>query len=159
MPSADELKRLVFGEIDSRADEIINISKTILGHPEPGFRETRTSQLVADKFAELGLPFRAGLAMTGVRADLLGGSPGPTMALLGELDSLIVSEHLNHRFQRGNTLFDEIRQGFVAANFVENNSNRIDDFGLFGIPHRGAGLFERLAKKLQITVREFEGKL
>ena len=93
MPSADELKRLVFGEIDSRADEIINISKTILGHPEPGFRETRTSQLVADKFAELGIPFRAGLAMTGVRADLLGGSPGPTMALLGELDSLIVNEH------------------------------------------------------------------
>ena len=41
MPSADELKRLVFGEIDSRADEIINISQTILSNPEPGFRETR----------------------------------------------------------------------------------------------------------------------
>ena len=77
MPSADELKRLVFGEIDSRADEIINISKTILGHPEPGFRETRTSQLVADNFAELGIPFRPGLSMTAVRALPLVGIPVP----------------------------------------------------------------------------------
>ena len=31
--------------------------------------------------------------MTGVRADLVGGSPGPALAILGELDSLIVNEH------------------------------------------------------------------
>lgn len=93
MPSREELKRKVFEEIDSHADEIINLSQTILNNPEPGFREVKTSQLVAGKFAELGIPFRAGLALTGVRAELLGGSAGPTMALLGELDSLIVNEH------------------------------------------------------------------
>jgi amidohydrolase len=93
MPSKEELKRRVAAEIDSRADEIINISKAILGHPEPGFREVKTSHLVAGKFAELGIPFRAGLAMTGVKAELTGGSAGPTVALLGELDSLIVNEH------------------------------------------------------------------
>ena len=93
MPSKEELKRQVFAEIDSRADEIIGLSQTILGHPEPGFREEKTSRLVAGKFAELGIPFRAGLAITGVRGELVGGSSGPTMALLGELDSLIVNEH------------------------------------------------------------------
>ena len=93
MPPKDELKRQVFEAIDSRADEIINLSKTILSHPEPGFREVKTSQLVSGKLAEMGVPFRSGLGLTGVRADLLGGSPGPTMALLGELDSLIVNEH------------------------------------------------------------------
>ena len=93
MPSKEELKRLVFEEIDSRADEIVNLSRTILGHPEPGFREVKTSKVVADKFAELGIPFRSGLALTGVRGELVGGSPGPTMAILGELDSLIVNEH------------------------------------------------------------------
>ena len=93
MPSKEELKRLVFQEIDSRADEIVNITHTILGHPEPGFREMKTARVVADKFAQLGIPFRSGLALTGVRGELVGGSPGPTMAILGELDSLIVNEH------------------------------------------------------------------
>ena len=93
MPSKEELKRLVFQEIDARADEIVNLSQTILEHPEPGFREVKTSQLVANKFAELGIPSRSGLALTGVRGELVGGSPGPTMAILGELDSLIVNEH------------------------------------------------------------------
>jgi hypothetical protein len=52
MPSREELKRKVFEEIDSHAAEIINLSQTILNHPEPGFREVKTSQLVAGKFAE-----------------------------------------------------------------------------------------------------------
>ena len=58
MPSREELKQLVFQEIDSRADEIVNISKTILANPEPGFREVKTAQLVAGKFAEMGIPER-----------------------------------------------------------------------------------------------------
>lgn len=93
MASREDLKRRVMAEIDSRAEEIIDLSKTILSHPEPGFREVKTSRLVASKFAELGIPFRAGLALTGVRGELVGGSAGPTVALLGELDSLIVNEH------------------------------------------------------------------
>ena len=91
--SKEELKALVFREIDARADEIIQVAQTILKNPEPGFRETKTSRLVGDQFAALGIPFRTGLAMTGVRGELVGGSAGPTLAVLGELDSLIVSEH------------------------------------------------------------------
>ena len=93
MPSREELKLRAFQEIDARADEIVALAKTILDHPEPGFRETRTSHLVAGKFAEMGVPFRAGLALTGVRGELIGGSAGPALAILGELDSLIVNEH------------------------------------------------------------------
>ena len=93
MPSKEELKLRVFQEIDSRADEIVTLAKTILAHPEPGFRETKASHLVATKFAELGIPFRAGLALTGVRGELIGGTAGPSLAILGELDSLIVNEH------------------------------------------------------------------
>ena len=93
MPSKEELKALVFQEIDARADEIVGIAQTILKHPEPGFREVKTSRLVASKFAEMGIASRSGLALTGVRAELLGGTEGPTLAILGELDSLIVKEH------------------------------------------------------------------
>ncbi|MEK7807280.1 MAG: amidohydrolase, partial [Chloroflexota bacterium] len=87
MPSRDDLKRRVYQEIDARADQIVGLAKNILANPEPGFRETKTSRLVASEFAKMGIPFRAGLAMTGVRSELVGGSAGPTVALLGELDS------------------------------------------------------------------------
>jgi amidohydrolase len=91
--SKEELKRLVSDVIDSRADELVNVAQSILNNPEPGFRETKTSRLVSDKFGELGLRSRAGLAMTGVRVDMAGATAGPTLAILGELDSLIVNEH------------------------------------------------------------------
>ena len=93
MPSKEDLKRQAFQAIDVRSDEIVNLAKTILQNPEPGFRESKTSDLVARKFAELGVPFRAGLALTGIRSDLIGGTAGPALAILGELDSLIVNEH------------------------------------------------------------------
>ncbi|MEE3247422.1 MAG: amidohydrolase, partial [Chloroflexota bacterium] len=66
---------------------------TILAHPEPGFREVKTAKLVAEQFGALGLQPRSGLAVTGVRADASGTAPGPTLAILGELDSLIVADH------------------------------------------------------------------
>ncbi len=100
-PSREELKRRAMETIDSKAEELVSLSKTILANPEPGFRETKTARLVAGKFAEMGMPSRVGLALTGVRADLIGGSPGPALAILGELDSLIVSEHPHADGQTG----------------------------------------------------------
>ena len=93
MPTKAELKDKAFAEIDQRADELVNLAKAILANPEPGFREFKTASLVGDKFAEMGVPFRSGIGMTGLRGEILGGSEGPTMAILGELDSLIVNEH------------------------------------------------------------------
>ena len=91
--SKEELKRRATEAIDARSDELISLSKAILENPEPGFRETNTARLVANKFADLGMPARVGLALTGIRADLVGGSPGPALAIIGELDSLIVNDH------------------------------------------------------------------
>ena len=93
MPTKQELKDKAFTEIDQRADELISLSKQILANPEPGFREFKTAALVGEKFAQMGVPFRSGLGMTGLRGEIIGGTDGPTMAILGELDSLIVNEH------------------------------------------------------------------
>ena len=93
MPSKENLKRRADEIIDAKADDLISIAKTILSNPEPGFREVKTAKLVAEQFGSLGLQPRSGLAVTGVRADASGSTPGPTMAVLGELDSLIVGEH------------------------------------------------------------------
>jgi amidohydrolase len=99
MPSKEELKRCAAEIIDSKADELTALSKTILAHPEPGFREVKTAKLVAEQFGALGLQPRSGLAVTGVRADASGTAPGPTLAILGELDSLIVADHPHADFE------------------------------------------------------------
>ncbi|MAQ53434.1 MAG: amidohydrolase [Chloroflexi bacterium] len=93
MPSKEDLKRRAAEIIDAKADELTAIAKTILKNPEPGFRELKTARLVAEQFGALGMQPRSGLAVTGVRADASGTSAGPTLAILGELDSLIVSDH------------------------------------------------------------------
>ena len=130
-----ELKDKAFAEIDQRADELISISQHILANPEPGFREFKTAALVGEKFAEMGVPFRSGLGMTGLRGEILGGSEGPTMAILGELDSLIVNEHPNsnpatgaahacgHHCQIGMML--GATMGLMHADVLPNLSGRI----------------------------------
>ena len=94
MTSREELSSRVCQEIDRRSDEIIAVAETILEHPEPGFREFKTARLVADKFSELGIPHRDNLAITGVKGTLSGNGDGPTVAVLGELDSLVVPGHV-----------------------------------------------------------------
>ena len=93
MPTAGELKARVTAEIDRHGDELIDIAKTILDNPEPGFREVKTAATVARAFQNLGIPFRDRIAITGLRADLHGGTDGPTVAVMGELDSLKVLGH------------------------------------------------------------------
>ncbi len=94
MVSKEELKSKVCQEIDRRGEEIIGVAQTILENPEPGFREVKTSRLVAQKFGELGIEYRDGLAITGVKGMVQGGDDGPTVAVLGELDSLLVPNHV-----------------------------------------------------------------
>ncbi len=93
MPTREELKAKACREIDARKEEMIGLAKNILENPEPGFREQKTSKAISRKFGELGLRYQYGIAITGVKAVVNGGSPGPTVAVLGELDSLIIPDH------------------------------------------------------------------
>ena len=91
--TADELKAAVQAEIDRRGEEAVRLAKDILDDPEPGFRERRTSGKVAKLFDQLGVPYEDGIAITGLKGMLDSGTPGPTVAVMGELDSLIVPGH------------------------------------------------------------------
>ncbi|MFJ9173889.1 amidohydrolase [Streptomyces sp. NPDC102360] len=93
MSTAEELKARVCAAIDRAADRITGLSDDILRHPETGYKETRTAGVVADQFTALGLTPQTGLAHTGVKARMRGRAAGPTVAVLGELDSLIIPEH------------------------------------------------------------------
>ena len=88
--------------VEQHAPAAIDVARDINEHPETGFREERTASLVRQWFDRIGLPHRDGLALTGVRADLAGSGDGPRIAVIGELDSLIVP---GHPFADPNTSF------------------------------------------------------
>src|SRR5438552_18640116 len=93
MATRDDVKRAVCETIDRQAERIIGLGESIRQNPERGFKEFKTDRLVEETMKDLGLSLRAGLAVTGVRADARGAKDGPTFALLGELDGLVVAGH------------------------------------------------------------------
>ena len=93
MPTLDDVKRAVCEAIDRQSEKIVTIGETIRKSPELGFKEFKTSKLVEETMREIGLGPKSGLAITGVRGEARGKSDGPTFALLGELDGLVVAGH------------------------------------------------------------------
>ena len=93
MPTIKELKDRVNAAIDRQADQLIKTAKTILNNPEPGFREFKTAKLVGEVFDSFGIAHQDGIGITGLKGYLDGATQGPTVGVMGELDSLKVQGH------------------------------------------------------------------
>ena len=87
--------------LDSLQDTsaFVTLRRDIHAHPELGFEEHRTSQLVADRLREWGLEVHTGIAGTGVVGVLRGGDGPHTIGLRADLDALPLQEdnHFPHR--------------------------------------------------------------
>ena len=88
-----ELKEKVCEIIDARADDIYAIGEKILKKPEMGYREFYTANLVAEEFEKLGILYKTGLAVTGVKGNLAGRKSLARVAVIGELDAVISPTH------------------------------------------------------------------
>ncbi len=91
--SIEDIKRKVESNIDSSSEDMIGISKTILDMPEPGYREFKTSKYTEEQFNKYGFLNIEKVSMTGLKAVIDTGRPGPTVCVMGELDSLVVLGH------------------------------------------------------------------
>ena len=97
----EAIKKLACDRIDSNADRLIRVSKDILANPETGFREFKSSKIIANELSDLGIPFEDSIAVTGIKATLHGAQPQSlNVAVLAEMDSLKV---LDHPFADGHT--------------------------------------------------------
>jgi amidohydrolase len=85
----DILKQAACRFIDENKEKIIGWAMEIDRHPELGFKEKKTAELVSSVLAGLGLPVRKGIAVTGVEGGLAGARPGPGLLLMGEMDSVV----------------------------------------------------------------------
>jgi len=89
----EEMKQRACEVIEERSNWITEIGETILKNPELGFKEHRTSAFVKSKFREMGLEPKEGIAITGTTADIKGRSAGIRLAIMGEMDALVVPNH------------------------------------------------------------------
>ena len=71
---------------------LVAIRRDIHAVPELAFQETRTAGIVAAELARLGIPHRTGIGVTGVVGEIVGGRPGPTLAIRADMDALPIHE-------------------------------------------------------------------
>lgn len=84
--------------VESVRDEVIGWRRYLHQHPELSFHEERTSQFIADTLGELGGLQITRPTRTSVMARLIGGRPGPTLAIRADIDALPIEERNSHDF-------------------------------------------------------------
>lgn len=71
-------------------DDAVNY---IWAHPEVGYKEWKTSSYLEEQFLKLGYSLTKPSDIPGFTAEWDSGVPGPTVAVLGELDALMCATH------------------------------------------------------------------
>jgi amidohydrolase len=80
-------------EAEGMRARLVEQRRDIHMHPELSNREERTSRVVAERLRALGLTdIRTGVARHGVTALLVGGRPGPVVAVRADMDALPIQE-------------------------------------------------------------------
>ncbi len=82
----------VLNRIADFAPEMTEWRRDLHAHPELGFEETRTSDIVAAKLAEWGIEVHRGIAKTGVVGVLRNGTSSRTIGLRADMDALPMEE-------------------------------------------------------------------
>lgn len=83
---------------DAVNQKVIEWRRDLHEHPELGNLETRTAAIIAKHLQSLGIQVKTGVAKTGVVGVLVGGKPGPVVALRADMDGLPVTERVKLPF-------------------------------------------------------------
>jgi len=79
-------------EVSARRESLIALRRDFHRHPELGFQEHRTADIVARRLEAAGLEVRSGVGGTGVVAVLRGDGRGRTVAWRADMDALALTE-------------------------------------------------------------------
>ena len=79
--------------VEKHRELILDAFTYIWKNPESGYREWKTHAYLEEAFAKLGYELTLAGDIPGFTAEVDTGRPGPTVAVFGEMDSLIVKTH------------------------------------------------------------------
>src|SRR5471032_1764536 len=82
----------LLAELRASEHQFVSIRRDIHAHPELGFEETRTADLVAAKLTEWGYDVTTGIGGTGVIGQLRRGGSSATISLRADMDALPIQE-------------------------------------------------------------------
>ena len=89
----ETLKKDAAAYIESHREELISHGRHLYSIPEPGYRETKTAAYAKQVLESCGLNVRDHVALTGLKAKAEGNAHDINVAVMGELDSLIMPSH------------------------------------------------------------------
>ncbi len=97
----EELKQAVLKYIEDNKEELMRYGRELYQIPEPGFREEKTAAYVKKVFEDCGMTVRDHVAYTGLKAKAEGKDHKANVAVMGELDSLIMPSHVKAQKDTG----------------------------------------------------------
>lgn len=89
----EEWKKRCLKVIDSHKNEIINLGDEIYKTPELGYKEFQTTETIKKAFSRLSADVKTKIAYTGCKITAQSEKEGPTVAIMGELDSVACDQH------------------------------------------------------------------
>lgn len=93
LPTEDFNMKQLIQEIKKIETEFVDIRHQIHQHPEIGFQEVKTSQLVEEKLREWGYQIQKGFAGTGMVSTLKVGNGNKILGIRAEMDALPIQEN------------------------------------------------------------------
>jgi amidohydrolase len=83
---------------ETTQQEMTGLRRELHRNPEMSGRETRTAAKICEVLDRLGIPYQAGVAGTGVIAEIAGQQPGSFIALRADMDALPIQEQTDLPF-------------------------------------------------------------
>lgn len=91
-PTCDLSGMEMLNSLSAQADEFISVRRDIHRHPEMGYQEYRTSDLVAEQLRQWGYAVTRGLGGTGVVGQLRRGEGRKSLGIRADMDALPIEE-------------------------------------------------------------------
>jgi amidohydrolase len=128
-------------------DQLVAFRRHLHQHPELSFKEFQTTAFIQDALSKAGIGFQAGVAGTGILAEIEGVNAGRTVALRGDMDALPIQEE--------NTCdYRSVNQGVMHA-----CGHDVHSTCLYGAAIIIQSLRNRINGKVQLVFQPGEEKL
>jgi amidohydrolase len=121
-----------FERAERFSDDLVRLRRDLHENPELGFQESRTAGRIEEELRRLAIPFKTGIAKTGLVADIGGRTPGPTILLRFDMDALPIEEQTGLAFASRNRGVmhacghdGHVAMGLGAARLLAADSDRM----------------------------------